>query len=345
MYLLMTPGVVLAVIWVWRVLSSAETAGFSMKGVTWYQYGFTQARAVFEYLRLAMCPVGQSVDHDFPISHVVTEYGAIFYLVFLTALIAAAFLVRQRYPLATFGFFMFLILLAPTSSVIPIADPLVERRMYVPLVGLILVAFQAASGMRWSNRTVTLLAAILVLFGVLCYQRNQLWGKPEQIWARAAETSTKKGRPFLGLVESLIAENRCVEAVPYLERGESLMPHDFAIEVAWAKVLECQGKGEDALQRLERAAAILPNSLVYQLIGLLYAEMGKRDAAGAALLKATQLGPGNAAAHSALGLWYESMGDDARAEHEYREALSIYGFSTEAQAGLARIQMGTASRP
>uniref|UniRef100_Q027T4 TPR repeat-containing protein n=1 Tax=Solibacter usitatus (strain Ellin6076) TaxID=234267 RepID=Q027T4_SOLUE len=343
-YLLMTPGVALAAVWVGRVLSTAETAGFSLKEVTWYQYGFTQARAVFEYLRLAFFPVGQSVDHDFPVSHAVTEYGAIFYLVLLAALITAAILVRHRYPLATFGFLMFLILLAPTSSVIPIADPLVERRMYVPIVGLILVACQAVKGLRWSNGAVAVLLAILALFGGLCYQRNHLWGKPEQVWARAAEDSTRKGRPFLGLAESLIAENRCAEAIPFLERGEQLMPHDFAIEVAWGKVLECQGKLEDALQRLERAAAILPNSFVYQLIGLLYGEMGKKEEAGAALRKAEQLGPGNVSAHCALGLWYESMDDAAAAEREYREALSIDAYSTEAQMGLDRIHVSTAAR-
>jgi hypothetical protein len=34
---------------------------------------------------------------------------------------------------------MFLTLLAPTSSIVPISDSLVERRMYLPLLGLILI--------------------------------------------------------------------------------------------------------------------------------------------------------------------------------------------------------------
>jgi tetratricopeptide (TPR) repeat protein len=346
LYLLMSPGIMLAAVWVGRVLNGAPSAGFSLKDFTWYQYAFTQARAIFAYLRLAVIPIGQSVDHDFPVSRAVTEHGAIFCLLLLAALVTAAILFRQRYPLAAFGFLMFLLLLAPTSSVIPIADPLVERRMYLPMIGLIVMACQLASCLRWSAGPVSLLVAMLMVFGGLSYQRNQLWGKPEQVWASAASGSTKKGRPYLGLVESLIGENRCADAIPYLERGEQLMPHDFAIQVAWGKVLECQGKREDALQRLERAAAILPNSFVYQLIGLLYGEMGKKEAAGVALRKAEQLGPGNASAHSALGLWYESMGDAAEAEREYRKALSIYAYNTEAQTGLARIQNASpAARP
>jgi superkiller protein 3 len=179
---------------------------------------------------------------------------------------------------------------------------------------------------------------MLMMFGGLCYERNRLWGKPEQVWASAAQESTSKGRPYLGLAESLIAENHCSDAIPYLERGEQLMPRDFAIQLSWGKVLECQGKHEEALKRLERAAEILPNSVVYQLIGLLYSEMGKTEEAGAALRKAEQLGPDNSAAHSALGLWYESVGNAAEAEREYRAALAIHASSTEAQVGLARVQ-------
>jgi tetratricopeptide (TPR) repeat protein len=338
LYVLMTPGIVAAAIWAGRILSQAQSAGFALKDLAWYQYGFTQGRAIFSYLRLAVFPIGQSVDHDFPISRSVSEYGAIFYLVLLAALLIAAILLRRKYSVASFGFLLFLILLAPTSSVIPIADPLVERRMYLPMIGLVLIACQTVRSLRWANGPVSLLVGLLIVLGGLCYQRNQLWGKPEQVWASAAEESTTKGRPFLGLAESLVAENRCGDAVPYLQRGERLMPGDFAVQVAWGKVLECQGKRPEALQRLERAASIMPNSFVYQLIGLLYGEMGKKEQAGAALRKAEELAPENASAHSALGLWYESVGDSTAAASEYRKALALYAYNTEAQNGLARIQ-------
>ena len=314
------------------MLNGAESAGFSFKGFTWYQYAFTQARAIFEYIRLAVIPLGQSVDHDFPVSRTLTDYGGIFYMALLVALVLTAILYRVRYPLACFGLLLFLVLLAPTSSVIPIADPLVERRMYLPMVGLILIACQFASRLQWSTGLVSLVAVMLMTFAGLCYERNRLWGKPEQLWASAAQESTSKGRPYLGLAESLIAGNHCADAIPYLERGEQLMPRDFAIQLAWGKILECEGKREDALKRLERAAEILPNSFVYQLIGLLDSEMGRTEQAGAALRKAEQLGPGNSAAHSALGLWYESVGNAAEAEREYRAALAIYAYSTEARA-------------
>lgn len=338
LYLLMAPAVGVAGMLVARVLTGAESAGFSFKEFTWYQYAFTQARAIFAYVRLAVIPLGQSLDHDFPISHTITEHGAIFYLALLGALVGVAVVFRQRYSLACFGFLMFLILLAPTSSIIPIADPLVERRLYLPMVGLILVGCEFANRVRRPKSVVLLIAITLVMFALLCFERNQLWATPEQLWAMAALESKSKGRPYAHLADILIADNRCADAIPYLERGERLMPHDFFIEVAWGRVLECMGRREDALKRLQRASKIVDNSTVSQWIGLLYGEMGRTQEAGVALQRAVQLGPRDTAAHSALGLWYESTGNAAEAERQYRKALAIDRHNSEAQFGLARIR-------
>ena len=48
----------------------------------------------------------------------------------------------KEYPLASYGFFAFLILMAPTSSFVPIKDPFVERRLYLPMFGLLLIAIE-----------------------------------------------------------------------------------------------------------------------------------------------------------------------------------------------------------
>ena len=337
-YLLMIPGIAAGMLWVVRVLAQAQTAGFSLKEVRWYQYTFTEARAILAYVRLAAVPFGQSVDHDFPVSRTIESYGAIYCVLLLAVAIAAALWFRKRYPLACFGLLLFIVLLAPTSSIVPIADPLVERRLYLPILGLILITCQFAGGVRWTPGAVLSIACVLLVLSALCYRRNQLWGRPEQIWASAAEQSTRKGRPYLGLAVSMVAANRCSDAIPYLERGEALMPRDFDVQVAWAKIFECQGRREDALRHLERAATLLPTSSVYQLIGLLYGEMGRQEAAGDALRKAAALGPRDAAAHSALGLWYESVGNSAGAEREYRQALALDAYSAEARAGLYRIR-------
>jgi protein O-mannosyl-transferase len=86
-------------------------------------------------------------------------------LTVLTAVTAVAFYLRRRYPVACFGWFLFLIVLAPTSSIVPINDAQVERRMYLPLVGLILIGAEVSRHIRLPARTAWALGSVAVLPG------------------------------------------------------------------------------------------------------------------------------------------------------------------------------------
>jgi tetratricopeptide (TPR) repeat protein len=315
LYAAMAAGGLVAAWKVFRILATAKSAGFSLPGVTWYQYGFTQARAFFTYLRLAVIPAGQSIDHDYPVSHTILEHGAIFYLAALAGLIALCYAWRRRYPLACFGFLLTLILLAPTSSIVPILDPLVERRMYLPLIGLILIGCEIANRIRVRPFTgYAVCGAMLAVFYVLCYQRNLLWAEPYRLWVEATQESTGKGRPYANLVDQLVQERRCSVAIPYLRHAEQALPNDYFVEVAWGRALECLGQKDEALRRLLRAAQIQQSSEVYRLIGLLYGEMGKPDDAGAALRRAVALDPKSPRAQGALELWKKWMSTQAASE-------------------------------
>jgi protein O-mannosyl-transferase len=337
LYALMVPGAAAAGIIVGRVLFLSHSAGFALP-VRWYQYGFTEARAIFTYLRLALLPFGQSIDHDFPVSRTIWEHGAFFYLLFLAALTGLLVWQRKRYPIACFGLLTTLILLAPTSSVIPISDPVAERRMYLPLVGVILIGCEAASRIRLP-RVVGYAAAgaVLIVFSALCYKRNQLWSEPARLWEEAALQSTTNVRPYSNLVDELIQERRCDRAIPYLSRAEQMFPGDQTLQISWGRTLECLGRRSEALSRLRRAASIRATSYVYQLIGLLEAEMGNSAEAGAALQKSVELDPGSAGARNSLALWYESSGNLWAAEQEYRISMERNPYDQAARLGLIRV--------
>ncbi|HLY19143.1 MAG TPA: hypothetical protein VKR61_18070 [Bryobacteraceae bacterium] len=283
-------AVAAAALWkVFGVLAAAPSAGFSVRDITWYQYGFTEARAFFSYLRLAVIPIGQSIDHFYPVSHTILEHGAIVYVIALAGLIALCYRWRKRYPLACFGFFLMLILLAPTSSIVPIRDPFVERRMYLPLVGLILIGCEIAKRVRMRAPAGYFVCGVMLAgFYGLCDQRNQLWAEPSQLFVQAATESTN-GRPYVNLVKVLAEEHRCSAAIPYLQRAEQRLPNDYLLDLAWGRALECVGHRKEALYKLMRAARLSPSSEVYTLIGCLYGEMGRLVEARVALRNAIAL--------------------------------------------------------
>ena len=88
---------------------------------------------IFAYIFNFLLPVNLNADWDFPISRTLFEQGAVFVLSCLLALAALAWHYRRRFPLAGYGYFVFLVLLAPTSSILPIKDPIADRRMYLPM--------------------------------------------------------------------------------------------------------------------------------------------------------------------------------------------------------------------
>jgi protein O-mannosyl-transferase len=339
LYCLVVPGMIAAGFAVMNVLATAQSAGFSLDTYKWYQYAFTEARALFTYIRLTVFPVGQSIDQDYAPSRTILEHGALFYMILLLGLVAMSIIWRRRYPLFCFGLLMFLIWLAPTSSVVPLDDALVERRMYLPLLGLILIGCEVASRVRISRATGGCLAALTVLvFGKLCYDRNQLWGQPEKLLQMAASAAVYNPRPLLNFTEMLIREGRCDLAPAYLERAERRLPNNAYVNAEWGRTLACLGQFDQALERLQAAARIEPCSLVYEWTGLVYGEMGRVDEAGTVLQKAVALDPNSETAHGSLALWFEKANNLAAAEHEYRAAVSLDNTDSWAKIGLMRVQ-------
>jgi protein O-mannosyl-transferase len=325
-----------------KVLSSAVSAGFNIRNVTWNQYALTQTRAILQYLRLAILPFGQSVDHDFPISHSLTEHYTWLFLSALVLFTAAAFYFRRSYPIAAFGFLAFLLLLAPTSSVVPIADPFAERRMYMPLLALLIISAEALRRVRLS---IPVAIAVLAFFSFLTYQRNMLWSDPLALWLDTVSKGPQKGRPYSHLAQAAVSANRCPAFVPFFEEASQRLSNDYYVLTGHAKILECAGQPAQAIPLLQRAARLRPSAEVYELIGLLYGELENAEASRKALESAIRLDPQSASAHLAMGLWYQSAKDLANAATSYKRVLEIEPNNRAAVAALRAIDSARTASP
>ena len=104
------------------------------------RYLATQFGVILHYLRLTVLPFGQTFDYDWPLASIAAPLAVLVPMVVLIALVVAAWRVRATQPLVDVRAGWVLMTLALTSSIMPIADLAVERRMYLPLVGLMLLA-------------------------------------------------------------------------------------------------------------------------------------------------------------------------------------------------------------
>jgi len=323
---------------VWRTLSSAATAGFGMKDLTWYQYLFSQWRALLDYFRLFVLPTGQNLDYDFSISHSILEHGAWFALTVWLAAIAAAWVFRRRFPLISYGFFVALILFGPTSSVIPIRDLLVERRMYLPFVGLVLMAVGLLA--LWKAPPTTLavaLSGVLLIEGALTYQRNLLWNNPVDMWSDSVAKSPLKARPRFQLAYAEYIAGRCPESVAEFERTSHLQPPAYDLLLDWALAYDCAGNFNLAVEKMNQAAAMEPSAHVFSQIGMEFAKAGKYPEALDELEKAARYDPNFEMIYAYRGGVFEKLGNAERAAEEYHQALRLDPRNQMALDGLRRL--------
>lgn len=338
LYVPIAVGAVVGVASVLQTLSHSRSAGFGMKDLTWYQYFFTECRVIWEYPRMFLLPFGQNLDYDVPFSRSLFEHGAIFGLIGLIAVSVMAWIYRRRFPLASFGWFTFLILLAPTSSFVPIRDPLVERRLYLPFIGLLFITVDFLRRWRTGQATmITVLGLLVLVEAGLSYQRNQLWSNAVDIWKDTAAKSPHKLRPRFQLAYVYYQSQHCGEAVEEYGKAAQLETPKFDLLLDWALAYDCAGNSQEAIGKLKQAASLTGNAHVYSQIGMEYGKQGKYAEATEALATAEQLDPRFAMTYVYRGNIYEVQGNAAGAAQEYRHALLVDQYNQPARDGLARI--------
>ena len=335
-YALVAIGGVAGAFLVVRVLQGAVTAGLKTPGLTPVTYFFTECRVVWRYVLLFFVPAGQNVDPDIAISHTLFEHGAIFGLLAMVAVLVAAWIFRQRWPLASFGAILFVILVAPTSSFVPILDPEAERRMYLPFLGLILVALELLRNLKL-QQLIGVGAAICALLCVLTYNRNEVWGDPVALWSDAAAKSPNKLRPRFQLAYAYYDMGRCQEAANNYEAASKLAPLRFDLLMDWGLSLDCAGREKEALDVLKQATAYENTAHVHATIGMVYAKSGQKDDALKELALAERYDPNFEMTYVYRGGVYELGGDKATALREYQHALSINPSNSAAREAMARV--------
>jgi protein O-mannosyl-transferase len=324
LYVPMALGAAGGLVFVAGVLAHAATAGFNLPEFTWYQYFFTQCRAFFVYLRLLVFPAGQNLDWDYPVSRNILDHGAIFGLLVIMLLAGAAIYFRRRYPLASYGFLVYLLLMAPTSSFVPIRDPVAERRLYLPMIGILLVAIAALQHIRLDRRKLpATLCVILAALAFLTYRRNELWASDVAIWEDAASKSPGKQRVHFQLAHTYYTYNQCRDAIAQYTEAARLEKPDYGVLVDWGLAYDCADDPDAAVAKLREAAALEPKAHVYTQIAMVYAKQSRWPEALEALAQAEKLDAGYDMIYDDRGGIRANAGDLAGAAADYQRALAL----------------------
>jgi tetratricopeptide (TPR) repeat protein len=339
LYIPFVLGAIAGAAFILRGLSSTSAVGAS-SGASPLSYALTQCRVIPLYIRLFLIPVGQNGDWQLPFFHSLGADGAWFYALLMAMLLAAVAWLYRRDRMTSFGLLFFLLTLAPTSSVIPIKDALAERRMYVPIAGLILTTLAVLLRARVNvNSPAVRFAGIAVLAAasVLSWRRSEVWQSEASFWRDAAQKNPANARAYYGLGVALTKQGDCLRAISAFETARAKDPKNPELLWDLATDYECIKKPELAVSLLRTFVAMRPGADAYDRIAYLEGTLGHVSPAMEAIDSALRLDPNDPTAYAYRGLAKIALNDPAGADADFRHALDLDPHNATATKGLATL--------
>lgn len=293
LYLVLLAVTVAAVAWGWHEARAAAAADFHLdRGFAW-RYFTWQFGVVLYYLRLVVWPDRLCFDcgelGPWPVLH--SALGSAVWLpaIVLGAGAVAAWSVRARHPLVTFAVLGSLIVLAPTSSVMPLADVYFEHRLYLPIgllaMGAAAMLFsggEAAWRRGWLPRVVarTLLAAGAVAacgaLLALTAGRNEIYRDPLRLWQDSVAKAPDGERLQYNLANEYVRRGQPEMAIPHYQESIQVNPTQGRAYVNLGLVYLTLGRYREAVTVFETLREQKPSwPLVHRQLATAYRGAGR----------------------------------------------------------------------
>jgi tetratricopeptide (TPR) repeat protein len=360
-----------------QLLSTGDrggTTGFATP-VTAVQYALLQLPAVAHYLWLAVWPAKLVFDYG-PFQSVPPAAVAAGALL-VVPLLSLTFWALVRRPALGFVGAWFFLLLAPSSSVLPVASQVMaEHRMYLALAAvatLVVLGLWRGPG-RYFPWAMTALAALCLARTV---QRNADYESGLQLWKATARDCPDNPRGLLNFGQALAAEGRWPEAAAQFETALHLQPAYISahynlglvdlqlrqfgaagahfetalrgnpdlVEAAynWGNALAAAGRPADAAGRYEYVLRLDPgHARARYNLGNALVELGRPAEAVPHYRASVRLAPAQADAHFNLANALFQTGRPAEAVPEYEAVLRLTPQDAEAARNLALARQAAA---
>lgn len=326
----------------------SNSIGFD-HGITALDYLRTQAGVILRYLQLAFCPYPLVISYDdWPIAR---SFGDVLLQgsVILILLSAACWASVRRSPVGFLGLCFFLIL-APTSSFVPIVTEVVaERRMYLPLIVPVTICVLAGDRLIRSvaRRTpaqrvrpawpgVVALVAVGALLAHFTSQRARDYQSVVAIWQDTVAKRPRNAAARVNLGNALFSRGASRDAARQYEAALALEPTDAGTHYNLANVLVDQQRTAKALEHYAEALRLRPGytdahcnlAIALSKLGRVADEIEQYHAVLA-------IDPNHVGACNNLGRALARKGDFPQALRWYRRALQVDAESTAVRRNLA----------
>ena len=316
--------------------------------VAWWMYLTTEPSVILHYLRLSVWPHPLCFDYDgWPLPGI--GRGILLPGLAVVALIAAtAWAWKSNSPWGFLGAWFFLIL-APSSSVIPLDSAAYEHRMYLPLAAVIVAV--AAGGyafasrrwrtppQAWKLKGWAASLALIVPLSMLTIQRNRNYRSALAIWQDTAHKRPYNYRAHFNLAAALERAGEIHEALGHYQQAIVFDPDFAEAHYNLAVLLARLGRVTEAIPQYEQAVRLQPDFVeAHCNLGTALDQLGRPQEAIDQYEQALRLMPNSAELQYNLGAALEEVGRVPDAVAHYELALRIKPDFPEARQRLAHLR-------
>lgn len=221
-------------------------AGFSLAHRSISDYALTQPGVIVHYLRLVIWPHPLVLDYGWPVARHWTEI--IPPLVMVGGLGWLIWRAWRTNPKVGFLGIACALLLAPSSSIIPITDLAQEHRMYLPLAPLVVLAML---GLQRFRIAMVATALLVPLYVGLTWRRNDDYRSELAMWHDVVAKRPANWRAHNNLGVALAEQGRLDEAFVHFSEAVRLNPSAPDALHNFRDALALQGDMKQVIQAAE----------------------------------------------------------------------------------------------
>lgn len=260
------------------------SAGFGLQTFTPLTYAQTQCGAILHYIRLAFWPSPLVLDYQRKIATSFGDYALQGSAVIV--LLSATVLALRYWPAVGFLGAWFFLILSPTSSFVPIADPVFEHRMYLPLAAIVSAVVVTAwllfrrllseSPKAALITKLTIVVATVGLLAGLTYRRNCDYRTRISIWTDTVAKQPGSRRAHLQLGGAYRRAGQYDQAIASSTRSLAIDPNYPRAYLNRGIAYAVKGLYPKAISDLQEAIRLDPDYyLAYANRGVTYLHMGQ----------------------------------------------------------------------
>lgn len=321
----------------WLSFAGSGTRGVSAGlglGLSWWSYLLTQCRAIMLYLGLSFWPHPLVLDRG---ADVVPGWTAVWWQgLAVLALLGGTGWALVRRPAWGFAGAWFFLILAPSSSFIPIvSQTIAEHRMYLSLAAVIAVIIVLLA--RWLAPRVVLAAALAAIAaaGVATHVHNRIYLDEQGLWEDVLRHYPRHARALNNLGRVHFRAGRIDAAIPLYQgaaRLEPLNPHPpYNLGLAFLET----GRLNEAAAAFAEAIRLMPAyTLAHFNLGVVLTKLDRAAEALPHFVTAIRLEPGRAGMNFEYGVALQRLGRFAEAGEVYARVLAADSDHVQARSNL-----------